>query len=115
LASAGAFIPRAVLSRTVVDGNSARKDGNETDEKIPHGENSKERMMMIKDYMNRSLEDIRGSSTPLPAIRVTAKGKGEQAVNEAQREYLNKSRNTGGCSVGTGVGASMIRQPSFEY
>jgi hypothetical protein len=77
LASAGAFIPRAVLSRTAVDGNSARKDANETDEKIPHGDNSKERMMIIKDYMNRSLEDIRGSSTPLPAIRVTAKGKGD--------------------------------------
>ena len=50
---------------------------NNTDEKIPHGDISKERMMMIKDYMNRSLEDVRDSNTPPPAIRVTAKGKGE--------------------------------------
>ena len=78
LASAGAFIPRgAILSRTAAEGNSARKDLNNTDEKIPHGDISKERMMMIKDYMNRSLEDVRDSNTPPPAIRVTAKGKGE--------------------------------------
>lgn len=85
------------------------KSASNTDEKIPHGDKS---MMMIKDYMNRSLEDIRDSNIHMPAIRVTAKCK---AVNEAQREQVQKMRDNGGCSVGTGVGASMVRQPSFEY
>ena len=71
--------------------------------------------MMIKDYMNKTLEDIRGSSSPLPAIRVSTKDRKEMAVNETQENYLSRMRDTGGCSVGTGIGVGMARQPSFEY
>ena len=69
--------------------------------------------MMIKDYMNRTLEDIRGSSSPLPAIRVSAKDKGEIVANKTQENYLSRIRDTGGCCVGTGIGVGMARQPSF--
>lgn len=62
-------------------------------EKIKHkGDNSKERMMLIKEYMNRSLEEVPDNNTNLPPIN---NNKPQEEIGyDAQRDFLNKLRNT---------------------